>query len=115
MVEQGLSATTNLKFPMEAAHWTRDRTLEAANRLLGPMALPALLRLSPSPHELEYIAYNSNVEIVPLFSMEKIRLLQGVFGPFRPPNKTLVPLWFAVNLKLKKKCHIVPPEWLSVG
>jgi GINS complex subunit 2 len=21
----------------------------------------------------------------------------------------------ATNLKLKKKCHIVPPEWLSVG
>jgi GINS complex subunit 2 len=21
----------------------------------------------------------------------------------------------AVNLKLKKKCHIVPPDWLSVG
>ena len=21
----------------------------------------------------------------------------------------------AINLKLKKKCHIVPPDWLSVG
>ena len=21
----------------------------------------------------------------------------------------------AVNLKMKKKCHIVPPEWLNVG
>lgn len=26
-----------------------------------------------------------------------------------------VPLWIAVNLKLKKKCDIVPPTWLSVG
>jgi len=25
-----------------------------------------------------------------------------------------VPLWVATNLKLKKKCHIVPPDWLSV-
>jgi hypothetical protein len=21
----------------------------------------------------------------------------------------------AMNLKMKKKCHIVPPDWLSVG
>jgi hypothetical protein len=21
----------------------------------------------------------------------------------------------AINLKMKKKCHIVPPDWLSVG
>ncbi|KAJ3544693.1 hypothetical protein NMY22_g2689 [Coprinellus aureogranulatus] len=40
---------------------------------------------------------------------------QGAFGPLRPPSKAKIPLWMAINLKLKKKCHIVPPEWLTVG
>jgi len=53
------------------------------------------------------------IEIVPLFSMDRIRLLSGVYGPFRPPAKSKLPLWMAVNLKSRKKCHIVPPEWLS--
>lgn len=42
-------------------------------------------------------------------------LLQGAYGPLRPPTKAKIPIWMAVNLKLKKKCHIVPPDWLSVG
>lgn len=40
---------------------------------------------------------------------------QGAYGPLRPPNKAKVPLWMAFNLKLKKKCHIVAPDWLNVG
>ena len=40
---------------------------------------------------------------------------QGAYGPLRPPNKAKIPLWMAINLKMKKKCHIVPPDWLSVG
>lgn len=40
---------------------------------------------------------------------------QGAYGPLRPPNKAKIPLWMAINLKFKKKCHIVPPDWLSVG
>lgn len=39
---------------------------------------------------------------------------QGAYGPLRPPNKAKIPLWMAVNLKLKKKCHIVAPDWLNV-
>ena len=40
---------------------------------------------------------------------------QGAYGPLRPPTKAKIPLWMAMNLKMKKKCHIVPPDWLSVG
>lgn len=42
-------------------------------------------------------------------------ICQGAYGPLRPPNKSKIPLWMAVNLKLKKKCHIVAPDWLNVG
>lgn len=54
------------------------------------------------------------IEIVPLFSMDRIRLISDVYGPFVPPTKTRVPLWLAANLKLKMKCRIIPPNWLSV-
>lgn len=40
---------------------------------------------------------------------------QGEFGPFNPSMQTQVPLWLAVNLRQRQKCHIVPPQWLNVG
>jgi len=54
------------------------------------------------------------VDVVPLFSMDKMRMVSGVYGPFRPPAKSRIPLWMALNLKQKKKCRIIPPPWLSV-
>ncbi|KAG2042221.1 hypothetical protein BDR03DRAFT_841535, partial [Suillus americanus] len=78
------------------------------------MALPQSLRTSVTPLELELIASEHLVEIVPLITMEKTAFISGAYGPLRPPAKCRIPLWMATNLKLKKKCHIVPPEWLSV-
>ncbi|EIW82310.1 Psf2-domain-containing protein [Coniophora puteana RWD-64-598 SS2] len=78
------------------------------------MSLPQSLRVSVTPLELELIACEQLVEIVPLISMEKTAFISGAYGPLRPPSKSKVPLWMAINLKLKKKCHIVPPEWLTV-
>ncbi|CAE6422527.1 unnamed protein product [Rhizoctonia solani] len=78
------------------------------------MALPPALLHGTTPQELEFIASEELVSIVPTISMERIRLMSGVYGPFRPPARTKIPLWFAANLKLKRKCYIVPPEWLNV-
>ncbi|PPQ77659.1 hypothetical protein CVT25_011094 [Psilocybe cyanescens] len=78
------------------------------------MSLPQSLRASVSPPELELIASQQLIEIVPLISMEKTAFISGAYGPLRPPNKARVPLWMAVNLKMKKKCHIVAPSWLNV-
>ncbi|KAH7916292.1 hypothetical protein BJ138DRAFT_1140013 [Hygrophoropsis aurantiaca] len=78
------------------------------------MALPQSLRSSVTPLELELIASEQLVEIVPLISMEKTAFISGAYGPLRPPNKSRIPLWMATNLKQKKKCQIVPPDWLSV-
>ncbi|KAF7967272.1 hypothetical protein HWV62_23084 [Athelia sp. TMB] len=77
------------------------------------MSLPQSLRTSATPPELELIASEQLVEIIPLVSMERTAFISGAYGPLRPPNKCKVPLWMAVNLKLKKKCHIVPPDWLN--
>ncbi|KIM21788.1 hypothetical protein M408DRAFT_80003 [Serendipita vermifera MAFF 305830] len=78
------------------------------------MALPPNLRQAPTPQELEYITGEMIVAIEPLFRMEKVRLVSGVYGPFRPPAKTKVPMWLAQSLKLKRKCRIVPPDWVTV-
>jgi GINS complex subunit 2 len=104
------------------------------------MALPPGLQHGMSPAELELVASEQLVDIVPLVSMDRTAFIsvspslclpddvifprqtltsppstQGAHGPLRPPAKSRVPIWMASNLKLKKKCHIVPPPWLSVG
>ncbi|THH13644.1 hypothetical protein EW146_g6605 [Bondarzewia mesenterica] len=73
------------------------------------------LRISVTPPELELIASEQLVEIIPLITMERTAFISGAYGPLRPPSKCKVPIWMATNLKLKKKCHIVAPEWLNVG
>ncbi|CAO1628762.1 unnamed protein product [Sympodiomycopsis kandeliae] len=79
------------------------------------MALPAPLKSGLLPSEVEYLATSStDVQIVPLTSIDKARFLSGVYGPFRPPQRTTVPLWLALNLKKKSKCYIVPPEWMLI-
>ncbi|KAF8204721.1 hypothetical protein BJ912DRAFT_939146 [Pholiota molesta] len=78
------------------------------------MALPQSLRASVTPPELELVASQQLIEIIPLISMEKTAFISGAYGPLRPPNKAKIPLWMAVNLKMKKKCHIVAPDWLNV-
>ncbi|KAG6821513.1 hypothetical protein H0H93_000022 [Arthromyces matolae] len=78
------------------------------------MALPDSLRASITPPELELIACQQLIEIVPLISMERIAFISGAYGPLKPPQKATVPIWMAVNLKTKKRCHIVAPPWLNV-
>jgi hypothetical protein len=53
--------------------------------------------------------------VSPLFSYIESIWWKGVYGPFRPPIKTRVPLWLGQSLKLKRKCRIVPPDWFTVG
>ncbi|KAJ2701502.1 DNA replication protein psf2 [Coemansia spiralis] len=62
--------------------------------------------------ELEYLAQCERVAIVPLHRMERLELITGTVGPFRPPQKVLVPLWLAVTLKRTSRCRIVAPDWL---
>ncbi|GHJ88057.1 hypothetical protein NliqN6_4459 [Naganishia liquefaciens] len=77
------------------------------------MALPPSLDQSLTPQELTFITEEQHIEIVPSFSMSKIRLVSGVYGPFEPPRRATVPLWLALSLKRKKKCRIIPPDWLA--
>ncbi|WVF70572.1 DNA replication complex GINS protein PSF2 [Kwoniella sp. CBS 6097] len=78
------------------------------------MALPKSLQNGLTPDELTFLAEEDTIDIVPLFSMTRVRLLSGIYGPFQPPSAARVPLWLALSLKRKRKCRIVPPEWLNV-
>ena len=41
--------------------------------------------------------------------------LQGDIGPFNASLPTEVPLWIAIFLKQRRKCRILPPDWMDVG
>ncbi|XP_057511134.1 DNA replication complex GINS protein PSF2-like isoform X1 [Actinidia eriantha] len=69
-----------------------------------------------SAAELEFLAEDEMIEIVPNMRMESLNLISvlGDFGPFHPQISTQVPLWLAVALKKRGKCTIRPPEWMLV-
>ncbi|KAL0949249.1 hypothetical protein HGRIS_009327 [Hohenbuehelia grisea] len=78
------------------------------------MSLPQSLRTSVIPEELELIACQELIEIVPFVAMDKTVFISGEFGPLKPPIKSRIPLWMALNLKAKKKCRILAPDWMNV-
>ncbi|KAL3650147.1 DNA replication complex GINS protein PSF2 [Castilleja foliolosa] len=67
-----------------------------------------------SAAELEFLAEDEVIEIVPNMRMDPLNFISGDFGPFRPQIATEVPLWLAVALKKRGKCTIRAPEWMSV-
>jgi GINS complex subunit 2 len=80
------------------------------------MALPSNLVAGLLPTEAEFIATSSvEINVVPLMRIDKVRLLGGVYGPLRPPAQARLPLWFALNLKKRKRCSVVCPDWMQVG
>ncbi|XP_077236910.1 PSF2 [Tasmannia lanceolata] len=64
--------------------------------------------------EVEFLAEDEMVEIVPNMRMDALHMICGDFGPFLPQITTKVPLWLAVALKKRGKCAIRPPDWMSV-
>ncbi|KAL1449229.1 hypothetical protein WDU94_000451 [Cyamophila willieti] len=67
------------------------------------------------PAEIEFIAEDQMVEIIPKFNhLNLIHLISGDVGPFRAGIPVKVPLWLAINLKQRQKCRMVMPEWMSL-
>ncbi|XP_050153645.1 DNA replication complex GINS protein PSF2-like isoform X2 [Malus sylvestris] len=67
-----------------------------------------------SGEEVEFMAEDEMVEIVPNMRMDPLNMLCGDFGPFYPQMATQVPLWLAIAMKKRGKCTIRPPEWMSI-
>eukprot|EP00056_Hartaetosiga_gracilis_P020528 m.19990 g.19990 ORF g.19990 m.19990 type:complete len:181 (-) comp8531_c0_seq3:274-816(-) len=69
--------------------------------------------VSVTPSDVEFLAEETNVTIVPSFEAGVFNFLQGGVGVFRPNHPVVVPLWLAVSLRKRKRCQIQSPEWLS--
>ncbi|KAL3581553.1 hypothetical protein D5086_015885 [Populus alba] len=67
-----------------------------------------------SPGEIEFMAGDELVEIVPNLRMNSLYFIRGDYGPFHPQLAAQVPLWLAVALKKRGKCTIRPPQWMSI-
>ncbi|KAJ1915073.1 DNA replication protein psf2 [Mycoemilia scoparia] len=77
------------------------------------MALSAHQKIAFTPAELQFLAENEPITIVPTRHIEKLELISGSYGPFNPPRKAQVPLWLAAMLKSSSYCRIVPPSWMD--
>uniref|UniRef100_A0A915ID49 GINS complex subunit 2 n=1 Tax=Romanomermis culicivorax TaxID=13658 RepID=A0A915ID49_ROMCU len=65
--------------------------------------------------EIEFLAEDEIVEIIPNFSTKKpIELFAGSIGPLEAGLTTKVPLWAAAFLKQRHRCKIIPPEWMNI-
>lgn len=108
--DQLRSFTRHHRFTHQQQHLDQAPWASFASMALPPPLQPGLL-----PTEIEYLATTTtHVQIVPLTSIDRARFLSGVYGPFRPPQRTTVPLWLALNLRAKGKCYLVPPEWMEL-
>ncbi|KAI3846940.1 hypothetical protein MKX03_034432 [Papaver bracteatum] len=67
-----------------------------------------------SAAEVEFLAEDELVEIIPNMSMDSLNFICGDFGPFFPHIPTEVPIWLAMALKKRGKCAIRPPNWMSL-
>ncbi|KAJ4982090.1 hypothetical protein NE237_032927 [Protea cynaroides] len=67
-----------------------------------------------SAAEVEFLAEDEMVEIVPNMKMDALNFICGDYGPFYPQLTTEVPLWLAVALKKRGKCTVRLPQWMSV-
>ncbi|XP_043701117.1 DNA replication complex GINS protein PSF2 isoform X1 [Telopea speciosissima] len=67
-----------------------------------------------SAAEVEFLAEDETLEIVPNMKMDALNFICGDYGPFYPQITIEVPLWLAVALKKRGKCTIRPPQWMSV-
>ena len=64
-------------------------------------------------HNLEHLAQQGSITIIPQFQLDTISLLAGKYGPFRPLHETEIPIWFALILYRAKVCKLKIPAWLA--
>lgn len=66
-----------------------------------------------TPDEIEFIAGQEEVEVIPRFDSGNIWLITGDMGPFKAGIPCKVPLWLALHLRAQNKCKVKPPEWMN--
>lgn len=66
-----------------------------------------------SPLEVDFMAQDALISIIPSFESPPMTFLSGEFGPFEPLTPVEVPLWLAVAFKKNRMCKITPPTWME--
>ncbi|PSN39966.1 DNA replication complex GINS protein PSF2 [Blattella germanica] len=66
-----------------------------------------------TPAEIEYLAEERTVSVVPNFNFDRIFLIGGDVGPFRAGLPVNIPIWMALNLRQRQKCRIIAPDWMD--
>lgn len=66
-----------------------------------------------SAAQMEFLAEDEQVTVIPSFQMPELYFIMGSVGPFHPAVPIAIPLWLALVLKKRKKCKIQPPSWLD--
>ncbi|KAK6463300.1 hypothetical protein DFJ63DRAFT_114464 [Scheffersomyces coipomensis] len=79
------------------------------------MVLPAQLQNNLTPSEVNFLAENELVTILPRYTMQKMQLIGTKVPALRAMRRESVPLWVALILKSQDKCSIIPPKWLNVA
>lgn len=64
--------------------------------------------------EVEFLAERELIGITPNFDLGVLHLISGDFGPFKAGLPAEVPLWVAINLRQRRKCRIIAPDWMNV-
>eukprot|EP01112_Ceratiomyxa_fruticulosa_P015192 TRINITY_DN4444_c0_g1_i1.p1 TRINITY_DN4444_c0_g1~~TRINITY_DN4444_c0_g1_i1.p1 ORF type:complete len:184 (+),score=35.70 TRINITY_DN4444_c0_g1_i1:157-708(+) len=67
-----------------------------------------------TPAQMEFLAEDEKINIIPSFKMDVLHLISGDYGPFIPGIPKEVPLWLAITLKKRKMCKIQMPEWMDL-
>ena len=63
-----------------------------------------------SASESDFISENYLIEIIPNFHAEKISLVSGDYGPFKPNKIIKIPLWLAVKYRNNNQCKMLIPS-----
>ncbi|KAG1676525.1 hypothetical protein FOA52_000068 [Chlamydomonas sp. UWO 241] len=84
----------------------------------GPGSSPCVDQraLPVTPEELELFAEQELVTIVPNFTLDGAGLLYCIgdhYGPFLANSRIDVPIWLALMLHKRKRCTVLPPEWME--
>eukprot|EP00945_MAST-04E_sp_MAST-4E-sp1_P000630 g630.t1 len=80
----------------------------------GAIACKAADERWVDPAEIEFVAENSMVTIIPKFKLGVLYMITGEYGPFLSQTPAEVPVWLAVHLKKLQRVNIKVPDWLEV-
>jgi GINS complex subunit 2 len=83
------------------------------SRLIGSDINQSEMTQNFTYEEIEFLAQDDLVEIIPMFKCDEMNLVQGSFGPFEVNVPIEIPLWVALTLRKRGKCKLVQPNWLT--